>query len=500
GSRRHENREERFRRLAQVVKETMERGGNLLIPAFAVGRTQDMLYALRVLQDQGAIPPLKIYIDSPLAVAATKVFQKHAQVFDYKTRSMLGEGRSPFESPDVHYTESVQESIRLNSVSGGLVIISASGMADAGRIKHHLRHNLWRPEAGVLFIGHQAQGTLGRRLQDGAQEVRIHGEPVRVKASVYTITGFSAHGDQKALLRWLKRFRYLEQVFVTHGDYESCHFFANEIRQKLDLPAIVPKLDEIFDLSDSKIISVWEDRFRQLYVEENFSGAVQVLKDRRILFRGCYGRAQRTYEIKNEMSTKFNLGSGRALIAKAGLYNLAAQGKISPDDLHILKTWQEMEEKISALTQGPSRDFLQREILSKAKMEQSGYYYLDRLPAQAAVGYTRNAAGEEVENIYALLQNGAAPQFFSTVHDLNRFWEALFSGKLMGLDAVEDFLRDYRGDHLPSDFYQVLGQAPGARMILGGSPSRSVQISVLSNGEEGVRSVYNQLVDLSLSD
>ena len=289
GMRRHEGREQRFERLAQVVNETMDRGGNLLIPAFALGRTQDLLFALRTLQDEGELPPLNVYIDSPLAVSATEIFRKHTPVFDWETRAMLQEGRSPFEFDGLRYTQSVQESISLNSIHSGAVIISASGMADAGRIKHHLKHNLWREEAAVLLIGYQAIGTLGRRLQDGAKEVRIHGEPVKVNASIHTITGFSAHADQDALLAWLKRFRHIGQIFVVHGEAEDAHQFAQLVRSELKVPTVVPKLDEDFALTSSGALSVWEERFHDLHIDEDFSGALQVWKARQIMFRACSG-------------------------------------------------------------------------------------------------------------------------------------------------------------------------------------------------------------------
>lgn len=276
GTRIHENREDRLEHLAQVVNSTMERGGNLLIPAFSLGRTQDLLYSLQVLRDRGEIPPLNIYIDSPLARKATEVFKEHARVFDYQTRTMITEGRSPFEGPHVHYTESVQESMRLNSVAGGLVIISASGMADAGRIKHHLKHNLWRRQATVLLVGYQAQGTLGRRLQDGATDVRIHGEMVNVAATIETISGFSAHADQGALLHWLRRFRHIGRVFVTHGEAESCHGFADIIRQELQVPTIVPRLDESFELQGAQCVSTWDSTYQDFSVPETFSGVLQV--------------------------------------------------------------------------------------------------------------------------------------------------------------------------------------------------------------------------------
>lgn len=496
GTRLHEDRDVRFNRLAQVVNETMERGGNLLIPAFALGRTQDLLYALRVLQDQGDIPRLKVFIDSPLAVAATEVFQKHAQVFDFETRTMLREGRSPFQFPGLQYTESVQESMALNSIRGGAVIIAASGMADAGRIKHHLRHNLWREEATVLLVGYQAQGTLGRMLQDGATQVRIHGEPVAVKAQIETITGFSAHGDQEALLNWLSRFRHLGKVFVTHGEAESSHSFAKIIREQFRVPVVVPKLDETFDLSRPEVISAWETDYEDFYVEENFSGVVQVVEERNIKFRGCYGLAERKYGVKNTQFTAFNLGSGREFFARVALYRLWDQGLLeAPYPLEMVgASW---EETLTQVTGKDATEVVTEQVLVPLDMNQTAYYFLDQLPVEAAVGYTKTRSGQNVENIYAILAEGLAPQLFSNLHDLNRFWSVLVEGEFLRPSTVQALLAPYAVGEAEG-FYQIMGSAPGASMIMGGSLERGALITVLSNGEEGTLSVYNQLVDLSL--
>lgn len=494
GTRLHEGRKERFARLGAVVNEIKARGGNLLIPAFAIGRTQDILYALRLLQDQGEIEPQAVYIDSPLAAAATEVFQRHAQVFDYETRSMLREGRSPFEFAGLHYTESVEESIGLNSITGGLIIISASGMADAGRIKHHLKHNLWRKEAGVLLIGHQAYGTLGRFLQDGARQVRIHGEMIQVAASIHTITGFSAHADQKALLNWLKRFSHLGRVFATHGDSASCHAWAAQIRREFDVPAVVPKLDETFDLSKSRPVSIWEKRFhRSLHVPENFSGVVQVMEKGSVLFRGCWGEARKG--IKNTFATAFNLGSGSNFLAEAALYNLADQGEISADFAALGRA---AAEKVLAETVGrPCREYLESAVLGACGLEQSAYLSLDELPKNAARGYLRSEDGREIENIYAILKQGPGPWLFSTIHDITRFWQCCQEGRFLKAASFKSLLEPYAHPTLRG-FYEIKGQAPGARCCLGADLKADVLILVLCNKEEEAESVYNQLAQLSL--
>ena len=494
GTRTHENREDRTEHLAHVVNATMKRGGNLLIPAFALGRTQDVLYSLRVLQDKGAIPPLNIYIDSPLATKATAVFQEHARVFDYETRTMIKEGRSPFEAPHVHYTESVEESMRLNSVAGGLVIISASGMADAGRIKHHLKHNLWRRQATVLLVGYQGQGTLGRRLQDGADEVRIHGEMVKVAATIETISGFSAHADQGALLNWLRRFRYIGRVFVTHGEKESCHGFAELIRSELKVPTVVPKLDESFDLQGAETLSTWDSEYQDFHVAEDFSGVLQVAKGAETRFRGAYGLSQRRYKVENHFFTLFNMGSARHFFAQLALARLVEQGKLDQSKLGAPSAKLLWEEKLRELVPSETPwDVVAREVFEPAALRQSSYYYLDHAPAAAATGYTTTRQGQTVENVYAILEEGLKPQLFSTAHDLKRLWNVLAQGEFLKPEKVMELVAPYQEGSM-AGFYTIERKAPGVHVIFGGRLEEPRSIIVLSNGEVAVRAVFDQLL------
>ncbi|HOB39547.1 MAG: MBL fold metallo-hydrolase RNA specificity domain-containing protein [Limnochordia bacterium] len=481
GTRLHENREERLKRLAEVVNRTMERGGNLLIPAFALGRTQDILHSLRVLQDQGQTPPLTIYIDSPLASKATAVFRRHSQVFDYETREMIREQRSPFQGPGVHYTESVEESKRLNSISGGVVIISASGMADAGRIKHHLKHNLWRREAAVLLVGYQAEGTLGRRLQDGAQRVRIHGEEVQVAAEIETISGFSAHADQAGLLRWLRRFRHIGQVFVTHGEKESSEGFAELIRGELEVPVLVPQLDESFELKGTTALSTWDTHYRGFSVEDDFSGVCQVTKKAKVQFRGAFGYAHRRFKIPNNPYTAFNLGSARQFFAQVALARLGQ-----------LEGAEEPERRLAAITGEKAWEVVEREVLLPGKLGRTSYLYLDQLPAWAATGYTISPAGRPVENIYAL--PGDEPQLFAGAPDLVRFWQLLAQGQLLPAETVERLLAPYWDARLR--VYKIEGRAPGAHVLFGGTLEEPMEVVVLSNGEQGALHAFEQLAAL----
>ncbi|MDN5325849.1 MAG: metallo-beta-lactamase family protein [Moorella sp. (in: firmicutes)] len=242
GNRRHNIQGDKIELLKGVILATMKKGGNLIIPAFAVERTQDLLYALNIIMQQGAVKVDNIYLDSPLAVAATEIFCRHQDYFDAETKDLSQNGSAcPFYLPGMHLCRTAEESMAINKIHGGAIIISASGMADAGRIKHHLKHNLWRPEATVLLVGYQAAGTLGRRLLEGEKRVRIHGEEIAVQADIVSIDGFSAHADQAGLLNWVKSFRQPpRKVFVTHGEKEAAEDFARLLTNELGLATEVP--------------------------------------------------------------------------------------------------------------------------------------------------------------------------------------------------------------------------------------------------------------------
>ena len=241
GNRLHKSMEDTIEELLFAIQDTLKhRGGNVIIPAFAVGRTQDMLYLLADLMRQGRLPALDIYVDSPMATAATGITLKHLDLLDPEARLLIDAGGNKHQPSRVHFVESVEESQALNHARG-VLIISASGMCDAGRIKHHLRYNLPLHESSVLIIGFQAAGTLGRKLVDGAKIVRIFGQDVPVRARIYTIGGLSAHADQAGLLAWLGHFRAPpRQTFVVHGEAATAIGFAAHLRDTLGWRAEAP--------------------------------------------------------------------------------------------------------------------------------------------------------------------------------------------------------------------------------------------------------------------
>jgi len=238
--------EQRRAHLVREVREGLAAGGNLLIPAFAVERTQEVLYALCLAMHRNELPKAPIFIDSPLAVHITSVFEKHARSLHEVDHPEL-----LFKSSYIRFVRSVEESRALNQVSGGAIIMAASGMCDAGRIRHHLRHNLWRPEATVLFVGYQAPGTLGRILLEGADRVRIHGQSIAVRARIRCIESFSAHADRGELIAWAKaRLPVRGALFLTHGEAEAMQALRDGLAGAGYDPAwvLVPELDERFEL------------------------------------------------------------------------------------------------------------------------------------------------------------------------------------------------------------------------------------------------------------
>jgi metallo-beta-lactamase family protein len=235
GDRQHQSVENSKAELAQVVRETAARGGRVLIPAFALGRTQELIYQLHVLLREGKIPPLPIYVDSPLAIVVTGVFELHRDLFDKELRAALGNDKV-FRFPMVSYTRSPAESKALNTAQGPMIIVAASGMAEAGRILHHLAHGASNPRNTILIVGFQAEHTLGRRIVERRPTIKVFGEEMPLKAEVSTINGYSAHADQKELLNWLDAVRAqspdLKQVFLVHGEPAAQDALAAEVRAR----------------------------------------------------------------------------------------------------------------------------------------------------------------------------------------------------------------------------------------------------------------------------
>lgn len=246
GNRLHRGVEESIEEMVQAIKNTFKKGGNVLIPAFSVGRTQDILYILNRLVKQDRLPKLNVYVDSPLADKATKIYMAHPEYFDAEALTAF-KFRSN-EGMNLHFTTSIEESQKINRIKSGAIIIAGSGMCDGGRIRHHFKHNIWRPECSIIFTGFQVKGTLGRHIIDGAKSARILGEEMAIRAKTYTIGGFSAHADQKELLEWLGTITNRPKTFVTHGEESVSLEFEKVIQEKLGFETYVPHKGEELEI------------------------------------------------------------------------------------------------------------------------------------------------------------------------------------------------------------------------------------------------------------
>lgn len=266
GNRLHPQNSMDVKKLMDIIRETAKRGGNTIIPSFAVGRTQELIYELNRVIDNDSeyrkdFKNIKVYVDSPMATTATEVFKNNAQVFDEETKEYISRGDNPLDFKGLKFTRSTEESQWLNIDKEPKVIISASGMCEAGRIRHHLKHNLFDSRASIVFVGYQAEGTLGRSLVEGQKEVTLFGEKIQVNAQIHNLEGFSGHADRDGLMTWIRGFRKQpSRVFLVHGEKESKLDFAKALTEKtgMDVTPVLANSEYELNLAEGKVITMEE--------------------------------------------------------------------------------------------------------------------------------------------------------------------------------------------------------------------------------------------------
>lgn len=283
GNRIHKELGSGVEKLIEIILNTTRRGGNVVIPSFAVGRTQELIYELNRFYDSNneyrkELDKIFVYIDSPMATTATEIFRRNAQVFDEETREYILKGDNPLEFKNLKFTRSSKESQDLNFNKEPKIIISASGMCEAGRIRHHLKHNLWNPKNSIVFVGYQGQGTLGRSLVEGIKMVTLFGEEIQVNAEIHNLEGFSGHADQNGLFAWLAHFEQKpKQIFLVHGEEESKKDFAKLVNEKLSYEPIVVLGNSEFELDMNKSEIVNMDSAREQAAEAD---KIQKVRDK----------------------------------------------------------------------------------------------------------------------------------------------------------------------------------------------------------------------------
>ena len=261
GSRLHVRNDEKAKIFLDVVSETLDNEGTVVIPSFAVGRTQEILYEINKLKDiiddeefkrkYKTLMKASVYVDSPLAISATEVFRENMELFDEETQEQIMQGDNPLEFPGLQFTKTADESKALNENPTPSIIISASGMCDVGRIKHHLKHNLWNPKSTILFVGYQAPGTLGYSIVNGAKKVKIFGEEIAVNARIEYIEGYSGHADQEGLMNFIYSFiTKPKHIFLVHGEEESKQVLQQEVEQETGIGTTIPEFGETYELNE----------------------------------------------------------------------------------------------------------------------------------------------------------------------------------------------------------------------------------------------------------
>ena len=267
GSRLHMRNDEKAQIFLDVVSETLDNGGTVVVPSFAVGRTQEILYEINKLKDEygddeefrrkyKTIMKAPVYVDSPLAISATEVFRENTEIFDEETKEEIMRGDNPLEFPGLKFTKTADESKALNEDQTPSIIISASGMCEVGRIKHHLKHNLWNPKSTILFVGYQAPGTLGYSIVNGAKTVKIFGEEIAVNARIEYIEGYSGHADQELLMNCI--YSYIKKpkhIFLVHGEPESQDILADKIEEETKIGVTIPEFGETYELNDEIVMT-----------------------------------------------------------------------------------------------------------------------------------------------------------------------------------------------------------------------------------------------------
>lgn len=261
GNKLHHPSEDDAKELISIINNTVKRSGNIVIPSFAVERAQDIIYELNKYyteyvktenQDFLAVP---VYVDSPLTFSATEIFLRNPDCFDEDTLKLINIGNNPLDFRNLKFTRTTEESKQINFSKESKVIISASGMCTAGRIKHHLKHNLWRKESSIVFVGYQAQGTLGRRIKEGEKVVKIFGEEIQVNAKIYSLDGFSGHADREGIIQWIKSFKNKPQkIFVVHGEEEATKEISRKIEEELKIKTYIPELGESLSIEGESVL------------------------------------------------------------------------------------------------------------------------------------------------------------------------------------------------------------------------------------------------------
>ncbi|MFH1675978.1 MAG: MBL fold metallo-hydrolase [bacterium] len=269
GNRAHESGDLRWKKLKEIIVKAAYDGGKILIPAFAVGRTQEILYIISQMMGRNEVPRIPIFLDSPMAIEATEIHANHSECFDSETLERLKRGENPFKPEMLKMTLTVPQSRKINSVKGSAIIIAGGGMCEGGRIQHHLKHNLYNPTNHLVFVGYQAIGTLGRAILNGERKIRLFKEDILIKAKISAIGAFSAHADKNGLIDWLGKFQTPpETVFLIHGEEHSSKAFSETVREKLGFPTYIPKPGQMADLENLSRITEGERRFIQIPMPE----------------------------------------------------------------------------------------------------------------------------------------------------------------------------------------------------------------------------------------